>query len=255
METPATKLGVDNEVLDPSQSLDTFASVRKKIATGERLLDMAWLRCSVSDTLCVVYYLRAERQETRQWAIEAVAGVEYYLFGDWREKAITDEGGVDPDWWFAQSISWTDQLCDGLCWGAVFGLWESIDKLMAFPTEKIGKDLEGAVPRAFYIGLARWWADHEDVSWIDDVKDMRGAGSKDYHMRCDVLNAISAQDVSLVSKTFTEYLQFWVKRIKDCPQRLPKGAAFLYHVAQREGMVIDLPNELSMHVPIVSAED
>ena len=254
METPGSKLGVDDEVLDPSQSLETFASVREKISSGERPLDMAWLRCSVTAELCGVYYLRAEWQQGQRWAVEAVTSVKYYLFGDWREKEVTDEGTVDPEWWFSNGTGWTGQFCDGLCWGAVFGLWDSVDKLMTFPTEKIAKDMEGAVPRAFYIGLGKWWTDRSNLSWIADVKNMRGAGSKDYHMRCNVLEAISTGDVSLTSKSFAKYLQYWINRIKSSPQRLPKDAAFLWHVARREGIVLDLSDELLMHVPIVPGE-
>jgi len=248
METPAIQLGVDNEVLDQARSLSLFEDVREDRRSGRKPADTAWLMCTVSHDLCTGYYLRGEFNEARCWAVEAVNAVEYLLFGDWREKEVTDEGTIDPVWWFSHETGWTLEVAGGLCWGAVFGLWDSIDKIMAFPTEKIGKDLEGPVPRAFYVGLAKWWADRAELSWVADVKSMRGAGSKDYHLRCDVLQAISSGDSSLASKAFTKYLQFWVKQIKDCPQRLADAAAFLWHVAKRDGIVIELPDDLSIHV-------
>ena len=151
-------------------------------------------------------------------------------------------------------MSWTDPLRDGLCWGAVINRWEAVDKLLTFPTEKVKADLDGVVPRAYYIGLASWWRDRKVTSALEAVKGMRGAGSKDYHWRCDVLLAIAAGDATLVSNSFEKYLKFWLKSMKTSPQRLAKEAAFLWHVAHREGFDIELPEDLQMHILTIPAE-
>jgi hypothetical protein len=254
METPATKLGVDDEVLDPTKPLATFASLQEEKA-GRKPEDAAWLAGSVVQTLCAVYYLRGDWQEVQRWGAEMANVVEYYLFGDWRESALTDEGLVDPEWWFKTlGSTWTHQMAHALCWSSVLSLWDHIDKLLTFPSEEVKKDLQGAAPRAFYIGLAKWWRDHADLSGLEDAKKIRGAGSKDFHMRCDVLTAISSGDAAMVQKSFIAYLKFWVKRVKRWPQDLALGPTFVWHVARREGFVVDLPDELSIHVIVLPDE-
>jgi len=254
MKTPAIVLGVDSEVLDPSKKLSLLANIREKKASGQEPWRTAALMCSVTDGLCSVHYLSGEWREARQWGRELVDSVDYYLFGDWRDHAVTDNGNIAPDWWFSNGIGWTLELANGLCWGSVFGVWEKVDQFLRFPTESITKDTEGAVPRAYYIGLANWWSHPKKMSGLEAVKGMRGAGCKDYHLRCDVLLAIAAGDATLVSKSFEKYLKFWLKNMKTSPQRLAKEAAFLWHVAHREGLSIELPEDFQMHVLMIPSE-
>jgi hypothetical protein len=251
MSTPAEVLGVSSEILETTRQLLIHTSLQNKKANGIDPWDTAAMLCISTDGLCNTYYLRGEWDEMCGWAARNVACVDEYLFGDWRNIALTDNGIVEPDWWFRSGIGWTLDIAHALCWGSVTGMWDEVDRLLMFPTEKVAADTEGARARAYYLGLARWWRDRSDVEWTNVFRNGRDSEGKDYLLRSDVLVAIGSGEVVTVANAVRTYLEFWLRTMKTSPQHLAQEGSFLWHVAQNMGFRITLSEELAKHVIVV----
>jgi hypothetical protein len=194
-------------------------------------------------------YLAGHGEIFSKWSRIAADSVIYYLFGDWREKQKHDDGTIDPDRWFEEqpAMTWITYIEDGLCWASVGGHWELVDKLLKFPQPKIAADDDGKVARGYYLGLAAWWKNPQNLAGIKETKELRGAGSKAYHLLCDAVAAIAAGDKPALEKALDQYIQLFLKR-RDHEEQFPINATFLWHVARRKGLKPELPEETAKYI-------
>ena len=253
MKTPAEILGVSSEVLDDRQGVENYHSIHSHLdhpVAG--FSDQAALLVMAAETLCEGCYLRGEWDDLRVWTDKLLDACDNYLFGDWRYKEKTDEGVIDAEaWWYREATNWTEEVAGGICWGAVCGLWERVDRILDFPDPDVLPDVDGKLIAQYYKAVAVWWKQDGEVSGLQEGKKIRGGGSKEIHQRCEILEAISNRDQTGLSAKVAAHIKFWVEKKKDCPQRLPTNASFLWHVAMRQGLRIDLPDALRQHLIII----
>lgn len=105
-------------------------------------------------------------------------------------------------------------------------------------------DSDGPVARQFFLGLPSWWA-ADDVTWIDALKQARGAGRTHYQQLGDIVTAVTAGNETDMSKAFTSHVRHFVKQ-RDSNQQFPYMAIFLWNAARRRGRTCALPEETSM---------
>jgi hypothetical protein len=215
-------------------------------------LNIAWSLIGDSESAAKWSYLAGHSDAFAKWSRIAAESVIYYLFGDWKNKQKHDDGTIDADRWFrvrpsSLNMTWTTYLNDGLCWAAVGGHWELVDKLLTFPQSDIEADDDGEVGRGYYLGLAAWWNDEKNLGWIKEVKELRGAGSKAYHLLCDAVAAIAARGKPALEKSLDQYVKLFVKR-RDHEEQFPIAATFLWHVAGHKGLNPELPEDSAKYI-------
>jgi len=208
---------------------------------------MAW-----SETAAKWSYLAGHQGPFAEWSRIAAESVVYYLFGDWKKKQKHDDGTIAPERWFreqpsALNMTWVMYLADGLCYGAAGGHWDLVDKLLTFPEPTIQPDSDGKVARDYYLGLASWWKDPQDIAWIKEVNELRGAGSKAYHLLCDAVAAIAIGEKRSLEKVLDQYVKLFIKR-RTHDQQFPIAATFLWYVARRKGIRLELPEESAKYI-------
>ena len=212
-------------------------------------LNVAWFLIGDSEATSKRSYLAGDQETFTKWSRIAAESVVYYLFGDWRNKQKHDNGTVDADRWFQQEpvMTWVIYVADGLCWAAAGGHWDLVDKLLTFPQANIAADDEGRVARGYYLGLASWWNNPEHLTWIGEVKELGGAGSKAYHLLCDAAAAIAASNKAALEKSLDQYVKLFIKR-RDHEEQFPVAATFLWYVARRKGLRPELPEESAKYI-------
>ena len=198
---------------------------------------IGWLTVSAAESAAENTYLAGHWKQVVKWSQTLAEVLEDYLLGDWLQNTKTEKGKIDPGHWFESPSpqGWVSHLESGLAWAAVAGHWQSVDRLLVFPQPKIQADDGKKAVREYYLGLARWWKDPSDLAWIDDVKQAGGAGSKNYHVLCDAVAAITATDAKALGKALTKNVQDFLKLRKHDSQ-FPWGATFLWNVARRNGL-------------------
>jgi hypothetical protein len=220
------------------------------IKNNDRVPIMGYCLWSAACSGAMYSHLLGRWQECIDWGTKTANAAIFYLLGDWHETTINDETGQKGrDGWFGRfpASNWTMYLDEGLCWGAVAGCWERIDRMLTFPEPWIAEDYEGKALRGYYLGLARWWKDPTDVAWIDDVKQLRGAGSKGVHLLSDAILGISRRDAQTTAVALKKYVQWFLKR-RDHEEQFPVQATFLWHVAQRKGLTLELPEDIQIYL-------
>ena len=252
MSTPASRLQI--ELHEYQSEMQRFRDFEKMTDGTESLSpwNIAWFLMSDSEWVAENSYLAGDQATCTKWSRIAAESVVYYLFGDWKKKQKHDDGTIDPERCFrvqpsALNLTWARYLADGLCWGAAGGHWELIDRLLAFPEPTIQADDDGEVARDYYLGLARWWKDPQDIAWIKEVNELRGAGSKAYHLLCDAVAAIAIGEKRSLEKVLDQYVKLFIKR-RTHDQQFPIAATFLWYVARRKGIRLELPEESAKYI-------
>lgn len=252
--TPAERLAVTP--IDPSEEMERHEVYKRLLGMpdpmshpdnlGHSWYRLAWFLESKADMAVKALYLRGRWRECREWCRKMGEAAAYFLMGDWKAKQPHDDGTIDPDAWFekkATMTTWVIYLEHGLGWSAIGGHWDVVDRLLEFPTEKILADSDGKAPRSYYVGLARWWKNEDDLAWIEETKEIRGAGSKGIHLLCDAVAAIAARDSKALAAALKKYIPWFLKQ-RPHDQYFPIGAMFVWHVARRKGLEIDLPEDV-----------
>ena len=254
MTTPGEILGVDEETLFIERSEEFLQAIRVDLERPESDLCMlASLQHSQNEQLCLAHYLLGEWDNARRWIVQLSEASEFLFFGDWPERQRTDDGIIDPRWWWYgnhRAVNWSIEFSVSISWLAAADLWDQIDRLMEFPVPELQPDLEGKLIARYYQALARWWNHDMDETGLLQIRQMRGSGSRDVHSLCEILQMISHRDASGLSRIFATYLKRWEQTKKDCPQCLAMEASFLWNVARRFGVEFDLPNELKQQLII-----
>lgn len=211
--------------------------------------DVAWFLMSDSEFVAKQSHLAGHQETTTEWSRIAAESVVYYLLGDWKSIERHEGGVVDASRWFRQqpADTWVMYLEPGLCWGAFGGHWDLVDELLSFPKPDIQPDDDGRVARDYYAGLASWWRDPASLDWINEVKGVRGAGSKGYHLLCDAVAAIAAADRTALERSFDQYMKLFLKR-RAHEEQFPVAATFLWYVARRRGLTPELPEETAKYI-------
>ncbi len=244
--TPAARLGVrPNEYSSAIEGYENCSRDDKDIERSNRV----WLVMSYATDAAKGAYLAGDWSTCGQWCRKAAAAGIDYLLGDWRNQVKTDDGKIDPAWWFEKpdGMDWVLYLDETLAWSAIGGHWDLVDKLLTFPRPEIAPDSDGKVARAYYLGLARWWQDDADVSWIAELKKLRGAGSKHYHLLADIVAAIHSGDSKALAKSFVQHVKHFLKA-RDSDQRFPLGASFLWNVARRRDLACEVPDDTGKYL-------
>ena len=236
-------------MIDTSKKLATLATLERKRSAGEDPCTTAFFQYSVTSDLAATAYLSGDSSELQKWALEAIDSVDFYLFGNWREVQRTDEGVIDPDWFFSNGTNWVRPFLAGISWASVLGQWDRVDKLMEFPSNDISPDPGGPGAARFCVGLADWWRSQDSVDWLAVSKEIRGRDKKDFALRCKVFDAVDKMDVKVTATTFGKYFDYWFTNVKLCPEVLADALVFPLHLAKREGLEIDLAENLLVQIP------
>ena len=195
----------------------------------------------VADICAQDSYLLGQWDECRVWSKKLCASTLYYFFGSWKSQQTHDDGKINEDRWFGKepALDWCDYLRSSLCWSGVFRSWELTDALMKFPREEVCADSDGHVQRAFYLGLAKWWRNSSDMSWIEDVKNIRGSGCRGFHILCDACRDISISDNESLTENLNAFVRQFIEK-RDHDEQFPLDASFLINVARRIDLECDL---------------
>ena len=252
MSTPASRLQIKlREYEEQKERFERFQAMKGGVESWTPL-NVAWFLVSDSSSVAERSYLAGHEDVVAEWSRIAAESVIYYLLGEWRNKQKHDDGTIGPDRWFREKPSsmndtWVMYFEWGLCWAAVGGHWNLVDKLLTFPEPSIEADDDGRVARGYYLGLATWWKNPKDVDWIDEVKGLRGAGSNAYHLLCDAVAAIAASEQQALERALDQYVKLFVKR-RDHEEQFPVAATFLWYVARRKGLDPRLPDETAKYI-------
>ncbi len=213
------------------------------------LQSVAWDLLSAARGVAEKSYLAGRFEICREWCGHVGDAACYFLLGDWMEKVPNDDGIIDPHCWYeAQPCwTWTLYLEMGLGWSAIGGAWDIVDSLCEFLTPKIEYDDEGGkVGREYYLALADWLRGN-DVSRVEEVKRLRGSGSKSYHLLCDIMTAIEDGQEAQLAKAFTVYVKHFLKRRRH-EQHFPLDATFLWNYAKKKGVRCELAEDTSIYL-------
>jgi hypothetical protein len=256
MTSPAQRLGL--KVSEYQSCIDSFDHSQRLLRSDypashpDNAGHLSWInlaRFSVMDAVMVSAstFLAGDWNTCRTWCRKTGQALEYYLLGDWTQKETHDDGTIDAKRWFEQEpcATWVQCFDMDFGWVAVGGHWDLVDRILQFPQPSIGDDGHGRASRAYYMGLAQWWADRTKIGWIDEVNQLRGAGSKGYHLLCDIVAGIVAADRTALQKAFPKYVQYFLKQ-RDHDEQFPMAATFLWNVAQREGIAPELADDTDM---------
>ena len=252
MSKPATRLHL--ALYEYESEINRFQRLEtaKDGAESKTPLDVAWFLVSDSNSVAQGSYLAGDRRHFAVWSRIAAESVSHYLFGDWRKKQKHADRTIDPQRWFRQrpssaNMTWVMYLEYGLCWATVGRHWDLVDKLLLFPEATIESDERGSVARGYYLGLATWWRDARNLNWIEEVKGLRGAGSKAYHLLCDIAAAIAATENPVLERALRQYVKLFVKR-REHEYQFPIAGTFLWHVARYRGLRPDLAEETAKYI-------
>jgi len=213
---------------------------------GLSWLDLAGNQADRAARIAENLYLSGRWSECIEWCHKTWEAHEYYFFGDWQEKEPHDDGLIDRRMWFEEepTMTWAQYFDLFVPWVAVGHYWDLVSRLFEFPRPGVGADLDGPAPRAYYIGLAQWWRDRQDTQGLEEAKSVRGAGSKYYHLLCDIAMGISVQNEATLKKAFPKAVQHFLKR-RDHEEQFPMAATFLWNVAKHDGIILEMPEEIS----------
>ena len=240
------KLGIKD--YDPQENITSYTELLR--SPERQTHQFVYLLQGTAARIANSSYLRGEWDLCRQWSRTAGERTLEFFFGDWRFHEKHDDGRIDPDAWYNEEDAdyWCTYIVEGLAWSAIGGHWDLVGELLTFPSPKIAPDPnEGKVSHAYYCGLARWWRDNDDVSWIEEVKGIRGAGSKAYHLLADTVGAIAKNDPDAAAKPLTKYVQMFLKR-RDHEEQFPLAATLLWNIALHKGMKPPVPEELAIYL-------
>lgn len=245
METPAIQLGVELQSFEDEAK--GHAQMVAEKPHSDRPRQNAWLLLAFAEAAAKYSYLAGNWSVCAQWCrITADEGI-YFLFGDWREREVNKEGKIDPKCWFEEPKTreyWALYLEEALGWVAVGHCWDGVSQLLQFPRPEVGVDDDGPVPRAYLLGLARWWRDRQDIAGVEEAKRVRGAGSKYYQFLCDIAVEIPTKNQATLQKLFPKCVEHFIKR-RDHEEHFPLAATFLWNVAKRDGLKVQVPEEIA----------
>ena len=231
--TPAVRLGLEVKVVDDS----VFQKYWKIRETGNKHISTD----AVADSLVSQaagqtwqYYLTGNWNESANWCAKVVECTEYYFGGDFRNE---------PSDYF----DWVANVEQGLGWGSVGGYWEQMANLLTYPFEALSPDSAGKCEREFYVGLGKWWNDHSEIEWISDLKKIRGAGSKYYHLLGDAVQAIVEENNDALNKNLEKCIKQYFKSERG-DYEFPMAAVFLRNLAECEGLKVSVPEDIDKYL-------
>jgi len=231
--TPAARLGLTIEIVDDSSYMKS-QKIRDTGTEFSTRADVAGSLVSKANGLASQWFLLGEWNKFKQWSPTLLECVEHYFFGAFRLEE-KDFG------------TWVYKLGQGLGWGSVGGLWSSIDKLLSYPIDTLPPDEEGQCAHQLYIGLAQWWKNRSDLDWVDQVKNVRGVGSKYYHLLADCVRSIATKDNPGFNKNIEKCIQQYYKSSRGAFE-FPMAAIFLRNLAEREGMTVSVPEDVDKYL-------
>lgn len=227
--TPADRLGLMAQ--DFQSDIALFKKAKAKFEQGDRLIDMAWLMASSSQSVAVTSFLRGDSVTFQEWCVLQCAATENYLMGNWQSAVPLDDGTIDPIKHRYGTGSWGQYLEEGLAWAAIGDHWEGVSTLLEYPDERMQPPEGGEGFRLYYLGLAKWWKTPEDLSWTEGVKSKKGAVQL-----AEQIEAIAEKDEKKFAKAMNKYVTAFLKRKHRGDYEFPHKAIFSWHLARRAGM-------------------
>ncbi|MEY2427744.1 MAG: hypothetical protein QOJ40_629 [Verrucomicrobiota bacterium] len=238
------------DLSDWSGTLDSARKLGPNASDWER----AWSKLRVANRNCqiaLVAYFAEQPEVARQHGKQCLDETMEFLFGNWRETYITDEGHPDPKWWKTR-FDWMEVFEGALLWGSVLGEWAVLQKAGAFP-EPDSCTSDGYRPqeRDLYVALGGFLhgAPRDE---LDALLQRASSGpSKSYKLIVESLRACVARDEPALQKSLNEFLKHYKKTDfpkNDFTQKVSFKGTFFFHRAQKEGLAITIRPEYSDHI-------
>jgi hypothetical protein len=243
------RLGLGLENVGLKGSLETLA-MAKEPPRNERVAraDKAMMVNALS-LVAVKYYLLEEKGAATKHAAEVIHAAEEYFFGDWRNTFKTDHGGPDPMFW-RRGERWMDYFSYGLGWGAALGDWEGLRKLAEYPDDNVPDEGEPS-RKALYRAFASHLLGRPEP---EVLAHLEGAGRKKLTaLAAEALRQVLAGDAAAFNKALDDLLKKHRKAkfpLDQIPDAQSFDATFLVHLAEREGMKVELAGEAARDLVI-----
>jgi len=212
----------------------------------------AWSKQSVAHTsslMALVGYFAEQPQLARQYAKQSIEATMEFLFGDWRNTYITEEGHADPIYW-KRHFSWMDEFESALLWGSVLGDWQTVQRLATFPEPDSHID-GGYRPqdRDVLVALGAFLCNSTDLP----AKLQRAATGhrKTCLLTLEMIEACIARDQHSLQRALIQFLSHYKKTEFPKEQitlKVSFKATFFFHWASKGGLSIQIPPEYSDHI-------
>jgi hypothetical protein len=220
--------------------------------------------------VALAYYLLEDHQSAWEHATAAVAQVEGYLFGGWRD-CFADECAVPdaeaPDGCRRERVllgragcrrllPWMAMWHTGLVWALSLGHQEAVARLAEYPgpdvTDEADAEVDfGPANKAAFLVLARVLRGDRTACGASETAIIHKVRKKKPRLLLAALDRIVAQDGVGFQKAWVECLRYHIQR--ELPKRgldnkLALDATILYYTARRTGMEIEIPDKHRDHV-------
>lgn len=237
-ELPYKMLGID--VCDYNESIACYKA-QNNLDEMNRTNNRFQCGCSI----CFCAFGAGHWKVVHEWSKLTISDASEYLLGDWQYQKSWDGEPIEAGY-FEKSPSYWDYVLEaGLGWGSVGRHWNEVTRLLSFPSEMVVPDEDaGLTGLAYYRGLSRWWNDRSDFRWTEEVKQIRGRGSKTFQLLSDIVCGISERSTEKLQKAFPKFVEYFVKR-RDHNEQFPMAAIFLWNVAKMDRMIVNLHEDVA----------
>ena len=245
------RFGISRKGVDPSVSLDVIQSCEIQIAkrTDDLGVDMRMLASALSG-VAVRYYLLDDFDKAREYGSRVLPAVLEYFWGNWRTKARTDLGTIDPTWWHTTE-SWMSLFGSALLWGSVLRDWASLRDAARYPDDRSGLDTVDATPalRKLYIEIGKHLRGEAVEACAAQVGKLQGSTWHGTYVLARCLDAIAQRENRMFQKSIDEFFRcrHMRKSSNNVTDTISMEGTFMLNLAQHEGINTDIRPEYEIY--------
>jgi hypothetical protein len=257
---PYAAMGLSYDAVEPDRFvLPVYESDKTAIAAGGP--DLGLNLCSHVSTcnnLALRYYLIGDQGRAERYGREVVPAALDYFFGPWRSHVETDEGTIDPSWWYDQE-DWIDPFRFALCWGSLLGQLAEVKQLAAYPNEQRSKEESGInkkpALRQLMLELAAYLRnDALGGSVAERVKASAGAEWRGMGSLAAALDGIVRGDAAIVSDRVNDGLRaVKTTKTKDVTEMMGIEATIIWQLALRARLHVQTEPTLERYLIHITA--
>lgn len=195
-------------------------------------------------------YVEGDAEKKKESAKLVVRAALDYFYGNWRKTLPTPDDTIGHDAWKPFCL-WYDEAVNSLPWACALGDWEAVRRIAEYPPEDRFPEAAKAKGEMAWgwalITFLRGEPRKRVEAFIAKAEEDKAKRPK---LLCPVLRALIEKDACEFEKTLLAYLAYYRKsEFKlNIHKLLTLDGTTLYHLGRKQGLNIQLPENVVDHV-------
>jgi hypothetical protein len=230
--------------------LESLQQTQREIALGKAKEPAYYFLVGKAKWYAVECYLEGQAQMPKEAAQVVVHATLEYFYGEWRKRLLTPDGTVGHEEWKPHCL-WYDEVMGSLPWACALGDWEAVRRIAEYPpANRYPEAAKAGGETAWAWALVAFLRDTSLGQLEQFLTKAETHKAKRPKMLCPVLRALLDNDAVMFKTTLLAYLAYYRRSEfkREVEKLLSLDGTTLYHLGRKQGLRVQLPEDLNNHV-------